>query len=143
MNNYMRLDSSALSTLNIFPVEKVRDKVSRYLHSLFVIGSIFGLLNCTVTAGIGERLLRRWLNQPLVSVEDINHRLDIVQLFIEDSDLRDTLRSNALRGIIDMEKMCRRLEHRVRFRLQDLYNMYQSICKLDDIIVVGGKRHDA
>ena len=62
---------------------------------------------------------------------------------IEDSDLRDTLRSNALRGIIDMEKMCRRLEHRVRFRLQDLYNMYQSICKLDDIIVVGGKRRDA
>lgn len=67
MRDYMRLDKSALSTLNIFPVDRVRDKVSRFVLDCSIIPSIFGLLNCTVTAGIGERLLRRWLNQPLVS----------------------------------------------------------------------------
>ena len=51
----MRLDNSALLTLNIFPTDKVKDHTS----------SIFGLLNSTVTAGMGERLLSRWLHQPL------------------------------------------------------------------------------
>ena len=137
MRDYMRLDKSALSTLNIVPAERVRDKVSRFVLDCSIIPSIFGLLNCTVTAGLGERLLRRWLNQPLVSAEAINRRLDAVQLFIEDQELRDALRGNALKGVIDMEKMCRRLENKKNFKLQDLYNMYQSVCKLDDVIVVG------
>lgn len=139
MSDYMRLDKSALSTLNMFPTEKTRDKGSRFVSHSRVNISIFGLLNCTVTAGIGERLLRRWLNQPLVSAEAINRRLDAVQLFMEDQELRETLRGNALRGVIDMEKMCRRLENRKNFKLQDLYNMYQSVCKLDDMIVDGWK----
>ena len=121
----MRLDSSALMTLNIFPAEKIKDKVS----------SIFGLLNNTITAGMGERLLRRWLRQPLVSPMEINKRLDIVQLFIDESDLRAELRNNCLKGIIDVEKMARRLENKVRFRLQDLYVIYQAVTKLDRILV--------
>lgn len=112
-------------TLNIFPAEKIKDKVS----------SIFGLLNNTITAGMGERLLRRWLRQPLVSTEEINKRLDVVQLFMEETDMRSELRTNCLKGIIDVEKMSRRLENRVRFRLQDLYVMYQAVSKLDSIIV--------
>ena len=122
----MRLDSSVLTTLNIFPAEKIKDKVS----------SIFGLLNNTITAGMGERLLRRWLRQPLVSTEEINQRLDIVQLFMEESDLRSELRNNCLKGIIDVEKMARRLENKVRFRLQDLYVIYQAVTKLDRIVVL-------
>lgn len=121
----MRLDSTALMTLNIFPVENVKDKIS----------SIYGLLNNTITAGMGERLLQRWLRQPLVSLEDINSRLDIVELFCEESDLRSNLRDNCLKGIIDVEKMSRRLENRVRFRLQDLYVMYKAVSKLDSILV--------
>lgn len=50
MRDYMRLDKSALSTLNIFPVDRVRDKVSRFVLDCSIIPSIFGLLNCTVTA---------------------------------------------------------------------------------------------
>lgn len=125
INKFMRLDSTALMTLNIFPMENVKDKVS----------SIYGLLNNTVTAGMGERLLQRWLRQPLVSLKEINSRLDVVELFCEESDLRSNLRNNCLKGIIDVEKMSRRLENRVRFRLQDLYVMYKAVSKLDSIIV--------
>ena len=120
----MRLDSSALSTLNIFPLEKVKDKVS----------SIFGLLNVTITAGMGERLLRRWLRQPLVRAEEINQRLDLVELFSEEHGLRDELRGTALKGIIDIDKYVRRLENKTRFRLQDLYVMYQTVKKLNPIL---------
>lgn len=120
----MRLDSSALSTLNIFPLEKVKDKIS----------SVFGLLNVTITAGMGERLLRRWLRQPLVRKDDINQRLDLVELFIDSSELREELRSTALKGIVDIDRYVRRLETKTRFRLQDLYVMYQTVKKLNSIL---------
>ena len=121
----MRLDNAALLTLNIFPTEKVKDRTS----------SIFGLLNSTVTAGMGERLLSRWLQQPLVSCDAINQRFDLVELFSEESDLRYELRNNCLKGIIDVEKLSRRLEAKVHFRLQDLYVMYQAVSKLNMILV--------
>ena len=121
----MRLDNSALLTLNIFPTDKVKDHTS----------SIFGLLNSTVTAGMGERLLSRWLHQPLVSCDEINQRLDLVELFSEESDIRYELRNNCLKGIIDVEKLSRRLETKVHFRLQDLYVMYQAVSKLNIILV--------
>lgn len=121
----MRLDSSALTTLNVFPLEKVKDKVS----------SIFGLLNVTVTTGMGERLLRRWLRQPLVNADEINQRLDIVELFVDEYEIREELRETALKGIVDVEKYVRRLERKVRFRLQDLYVMYLTVKKLDPILV--------
>ena len=124
--SYMRLDSSVLTTLNVFPLEKVKDKVS----------SIFGLLNVTVTAGMGERLLRRWLRQPLVNVDEINQRLDLVELFKEEDELREELRDNALKGIVDVEKYVRRLERKARFRLQDLYVMYLTVKKLEPILVL-------
>ena len=84
---------------------------------------------------MGERLLSRWLHQPLVSCDEINQRLDLVELFSEESDIRYELRNNCLKGIIDVEKLSRRLETKVHFRLQDLYVMYQAVSKLNMILV--------
>ena len=42
-------------------------------------GSLLGVLDDTLTP-MGSRLLRRWLNQPLLDVAAINRRLDAVQL---------------------------------------------------------------
>lgn len=33
--------------------------------------SLFGLMNRTCTAGMGKRLLNRWLKQPLLDVEQV------------------------------------------------------------------------
>ena len=44
-----------------------------------VKGSLLGVLDATLTP-MGGRLLRRWLNQPLLDVDAINRRLDAVQL---------------------------------------------------------------
>ena len=43
-------------------------------------GSLLGVLDETLTP-MGSRLLRRWLNQPLLDVAAINRRLDAVQHF--------------------------------------------------------------
>ena len=136
ISDYMRLDSSALTTLNIFPLDKSHDSTSRFFFASFSFHpSLFGLLNHTLTAGMGERLLRRWLCQPLISVDRINARLDLVELFLNDVSLRNELRLGCLKGLVDVEKLAQRLERRVRFRLQDLYMLNQGVSKLNRILV--------
>ena len=45
-----------------------------------VQGSLLGVLDATVTS-MGGRLLRRWLNQPLLDLDRLSQRLDTVEAF--------------------------------------------------------------
>ena len=45
----------------------------------------------------------RWLRQPLLDANEINHRLDIVQLFHENTHYRNELRDGALRAVPDLD----------------------------------------
>ena len=53
----------------------------------------------------------------------------------EDYDYIKVPLANGKTGIIDVEKLSRRLETKVHFRLQDLYVMYQAVSKLNMILV--------
>jgi DNA mismatch repair protein MutS len=68
--------------------------------------SLLAVLDTTRTP-MGGRLLRRWLDAPLLSVEEINRRLDTVEALVAQSlpraDLRDTLA-----GIGDIERLVAR-----------------------------------
>ncbi|KAL0442049.1 UNVERIFIED_CONTAM: DNA mismatch repair protein MSH2 [Sesamum radiatum] len=98
---YMRLDSAAMRALNV--MESKADANKNF--------SLFGLLNRTCTAGMGKRLLHMWLKQPLLDVNEINCRLDLVQAFVEDGALRQDLRQQ-LKRISDMERLTRSLERK-------------------------------
>ena len=50
-------------------------------------GSLLAVLDATLTP-MGGRLLRRWINQPLLDVDGINRRLDAVQCCVDDTVLR-------------------------------------------------------
>ncbi len=65
-------------------------------------GTLFGVLDKTVTS-MGGRLLRKWIMEPLLSVEGVNERLDAVQKLKEDGILRGELRK-LLSQIIDLER---------------------------------------
>src|SRR5690606_34879344 len=69
--------------------------------------ALFEALDTTRTA-MGARLLRRWLGQPLLDVEEINARLDAVELFREDGLARQQVRE-ALRGLPDFERITSRI----------------------------------
>ncbi|XP_024543103.1 DNA mismatch repair protein MSH2 [Selaginella moellendorffii] len=90
--------------------------------------TLFGLMNRTSTAGMGKRLLNRWLKQPLLDVDEIKHRHDVVQMFVEDSELRESLK-NCLKRVPDVERLTRKLE-RSRATLQDLVKLYQVSVRL-------------
>ncbi|KAK8805619.1 hypothetical protein WA158_002275 [Blastocystis sp. Blastoise] len=121
---YMRLDKPAIQTMNLFP-ENI--KANRF-------SSIYGLLDCTVTNGMGKRTLERWLRHPLCDQDEINKRLDLVEFFVEHEDIRNSIRNEGLKGMVDIDKFCRKLEKRKNCQLQDLYHLLQAIKKVDLII---------
>ena len=49
--------------------------------------SLFSILNKTRTPG-GSRLMHSWLKQPLLSVEKIVERLDLVEVMVTNTEIR-------------------------------------------------------
>lgn len=118
LDSYMRLDSAAMRALNV--LESKTDANKNF--------SLFGLMNRTCTAGMGKRLLHMWLKQPLLDVNEINTRLDLVQTFVEDTALRQDLRQH-LKRISDLERLMRNLQKK-RASLQHIVKLYQSSIRL-------------
>ncbi|KAK1302188.1 DNA mismatch repair protein MSH2 [Acorus calamus] len=118
LDSYMRLDSAAMRALNV--LESKTDANKNF--------SLFGLMNRTCTAGMGKRLLNRWLKQPLLDVDEINCRLDLVQAFVEDPMLCQDLRQH-LKRISDIERLIHSLERR-KASLPPIVKLYQSSIRI-------------
>jgi DNA mismatch repair protein MSH2 len=115
---YMRMDAAALRALNV--LRQRQDPNDTF--------SLYGLMNRARTP-MGKRLLLRWLKQPLLEVEQINERHDVVEAMVGDVDLRERLRSVQLRALPDIERLARKLERR-KTTLQDLCRLYQAAAQL-------------
>jgi DNA mismatch repair protein MutS len=70
-------------------------------------GSLLRVLRKTVTP-MGTRLLRQRIMQPLLSVEELNGRLDQLDLFYNDALLRADIRAT-LKGLPDLERLTNRV----------------------------------
>jgi DNA mismatch repair protein MutS len=70
-------------------------------------GSLRSFIDMTTTAG-GARLLAERLANPLANAAAINERLDAVDFFVADRELRESLR-NALKRMPDLERSLARL----------------------------------
>ena len=70
-------------------------------------GSLLGILDRTATA-MGARLLRRWLNQPLLEISRLNARLDAVEALVSGEIMRDEIGAE-LRQIGDIERLTNRI----------------------------------
>jgi DNA mismatch repair protein MutS len=97
LDSFMTLDAPTRRNLEI----------SRTLRTGDVSGSLLGVLDRTKTP-MGRRLIRAWLNHPLLDIDQINHRLDQVEGFYTDGLYRQELGS-ALRGFSDLERLAGRV----------------------------------
>lgn len=70
-------------------------------------GSLLHTIDRTVT-GAGARLLSQYLSSPITIPETINHRLDMVEFFIEHGGIREDIRK-ILRECADIERALTRL----------------------------------
>ncbi|MDH4137369.1 MAG: DNA mismatch repair protein MutS, partial [Anaerolineae bacterium] len=73
--------------------------------------SLLGVLDATVTA-MGGRLLRRWLNQPLLDRHQLERRLDAVDAFYHDTPARTEVRA-LLKELVDLERLTNRVVQRI------------------------------
>lgn len=70
-------------------------------------GSLLHTIDRTIT-GSGSRLLSQYLSSPLTCPQKINYRLDMVEFFINHSDIRENVRK-LLRECSDVERSLTRL----------------------------------
>ncbi|WP_195983611.1 DNA mismatch repair protein MutS [Clostridium sp. D33t1_170424_F3] len=94
---FMRLDLNARRNLEL--LETMRNKEKR--------GSLLWVLDKTRTA-MGKRLIRSWIEQPLLSPAQIGRRQNAVEELTEDAILRDSL-AEQLTGIHDLERLMSRI----------------------------------
>ncbi|KXL44905.1 hypothetical protein M433DRAFT_67107 [Acidomyces richmondensis BFW] len=122
LSQYMKLDSSALKALNLMPGPKDGSKTM----------NLYGLLNHCKTP-VGSRLLAQWLKQPLMSLEDIERRQQLVEAFVNDTELRQTLQEEHLRSIPDLYRLAKKFQ-RKKANLEDVVKAYQVAIRLPDFI---------
>ena len=99
ITKYMALDINARRNLEI--TEKLRDKSKK--------GTLLWVLDKTATS-MGGRLLRRWLNNPLIDVNQINKRLDAVAELKDNIILRGDL-TDALKKVYDIERLAGKISY--------------------------------
>ena len=94
---FMVLDQFTRRNLEL--VETIRGGKAR--------GSLLGILDRTVTP-MGKRLLRKWINEPLLEIKRLNARLDAVETLTAGEVLRAEL-AQALKPVSDVERLTNRV----------------------------------
>lgn len=117
---YMMLDINARRNLEI--TEKMRDKSKK--------GTLLWVLDKTNTS-MGGRLIRRWINDPLVDVNDINNRLNAVKELKEKNILRDDI-IIALKNVYDIERLAGKISYGTA-NARDLISLKNSVSQLPEL----------
>jgi len=94
---HMLLDNTTINNLEL--VETLRDK-KKY-------GSLFYHLDQTKTS-MGSRKIKQWLLNPLVDINKIVKRQEVIELLLDNNDLLNDIESN-LSSIIDIERLIAKL----------------------------------
>ena len=103
LNHIVKIADINLEQKMILDENSMRNlEILKGLNSNRKSGSLLEVLDYTKTS-MGQRLLRRWIEEPLLNVDDIKKRQDYVEEFKSDFILLDDVRS-ILSSIIDMER---------------------------------------
>lgn len=100
------LDASENLVLDTYTLRNL--EVTRNLRDGGKKDTLLDVLDFTETA-MGSRLLKQWLEAPLLSIVAIDRRLDAVQELVEDFGLRGAL-ADGLKDIRDFERLLTRIE---------------------------------
>ena len=120
VQKFMALDVSARRSLEL--VERMADKSKK--------GTLIWVLDKTSTS-MGGRLLRRWINDPLLDVEEINKRLDSVQEFKDNLMLKgETI--EVLKSVYDIERLAGKISYG-NANARDLISLKNSLRNLPEL----------
>ena len=100
------LDASENLVLDTYTLRNL--EITRNLRDGGKKDTLLHVLDFTQTA-MGSRLLKKWLEHPLLHMVKINRRLDAVEELVQDFALRGEIRSNC-KEIYDFERLLTRIE---------------------------------
>ena len=98
---FMGLDSFTIKNLEIF------DSLSTQGSH----GTLIDTIDYTITAG-GGRLLKQWLHRPLTNKSELEERLNIVDIMLNEKSIMNSLRNN-LKQTIDVERIITKVNKRI------------------------------
>ncbi|KAK7068453.1 MutS-like protein [Halocaridina rubra] len=133
LSQYMRLDSAAVRALHVEPVDGHGETSGDNSRS----HTLLGLLDKCCTP-LGHRLMLQWLRQPLVDINKIEERQDLVEALISSVELRHSLGEEHLKAMPDLNRIARKLTRKAA-TLQDCYRLYMCIERLPNLCETLGK----
>lgn len=98
-NQYLMMDVYSKRNLEIMATLRTNSRQ----------GSLFWLLDRAQTA-MGSRLIKQWLDKPLINKNEINVRYDIVEAFMTDFITREEIRES-LKNVYDLERLVGRIAY--------------------------------
>ncbi len=126
LSEFMTLDASTRRNLELDETLRGERK-----------GSLLGTLDLTITP-MGKRLIHKWVSQPLLDVEKIQHRQLGVQYFFEQGMVRAETRE-ALKPIADLERLVNRVIAG-QAQPRDLVAMRSTLRSLPKLVIAIGKK---
>ena len=117
---YMSLDINARRNLEL--TEKMRDKSKK--------GTLLWVLDKTSTS-MGGRHLRRWINDPLIDVNEINKRLNAVKELKDNVMLRGDI-IESLKKVYDIERLAGKISYG-NANGRDMISLKNSLSKLPEV----------
>ena len=131
---FMMLDHTARRNLELTETMRSRQKQ----------GTLLGVLDYTCTA-MGGRMLRSFIEQPLAVKEEIDRRLDAVEM-LQKSDMTADLLREELTQVYDVERLLSRISYRsinakdclaLRDSLSHVPAIYEAVKSLDPTGMLG------
>ena len=139
---YMRLDSSTVFALSLFPTFSFAEQqiiatsaaksVNQKGPNQQFASSLYSLLNQCKTS-MGSRKLLQWIRLPLRRYDELQTRFDMVEIFFENSTLRQFVRDKFLTGAPDLDKVGKRLVTK-KASLHDCYVLYKFVKKFPELV---------
>ena len=120
ISNYLELEANTRNNLELH----------RNLNNNTKDDTVLKILDQADTV-MGSRIINEWLERPLVDLDKINRRLDIVEYFFENTIDSQNI-SNFLNDIYDLERLVGKISYK-RANARDLISLKNSLKNVPDL----------
>ncbi|WP_028399063.1 DNA mismatch repair protein MutS [Ectobacillus panaciterrae] len=120
-NQFMKIDVHSKRNLELTETIRTKEKT----------GSLLWLLDKTKTA-MGGRMLKQWMERPLVSKAQIEERHEMVETFVNNYFVREDLKEK-LREVYDLERLAGKVAYG-NVNAKDLLQLKRSVLQVPSIL---------